>query len=175
MSRLLSNLKWNGYWIDPISVISMPTKTPITLKPVVIDINIQYPPKETFDFISDFSKNPVWQNGMQECTITTEGPLAVGTKYDQKARFMGKDVISKFEVIEFEAGRKVKATTYESSFPITFTRMVDPNGEGSRVRAIIEGDPKGFFKLMGFLLQKKAAKTIQKDYEKLKEILEYKS
>ncbi len=41
----------------------------------------------------------------------------------------------------------VKATTLESTFPFTFTRMVEPFEGGSKVRAIIEGDPKGIFKI----------------------------
>ncbi|MFQ5962307.1 MAG: SRPBCC family protein, partial [Candidatus Methylomirabilales bacterium] len=110
-------------------------------------VEIARPSEEVFAYISNFENNPEWQFGQIEAKFTSEPPLRVGSTYDQVARFLGRQVISEFEVIEYEPDRKVKASSTSGSFPITFTRMVEPSSTGTSVKAIIEGDSSGFFKL----------------------------
>lgn len=135
-------------------------------------IDVARPPAEVFAYISDFENNPAWQGGMVEARFTTEPPLRVGSRYDQVATMMGRRIESSFEVIEYEPGRMVKATTTKSSFPITFTRIVTPIFGGTRVTAIVEGDSSGFFKLAEPLMRRKVRKSIDADYRNLKRILE---
>ena len=45
-------------------------------------------------------------------------------------------VTASVEVVEFEAGRKVKITSRQSRFPITVTRSVEPLAEG-RMDAVV--------------------------------------
>lgn len=138
-----------------------------------IDATIHRPAAEVFAFISDFSKNPTWQSGMKSCEWITEPPLRVGSQYLQRAGFLGRDINSTFEVIEYEADSRVKAHTIESTFPITFTRWVTPLDDGScRVQARIEGDSSGFFRIVEPLMAPLVRRSIRKDYEKLKELLE---
>ena len=138
-----------------------------------IDITIARPAAEVFDYISDFAKNPTWQNGMKSCEWITEPPLQVGSQYLQKAGFMGREINSTFEVLEHEPGARVKAHTIESTFPITFTRWVTPLGESEcRVEALIEGDSSGFFRLVEPLMAPLVRRSIRKDYQRLKELLE---
>ena len=59
-----------------------------------------------------------------------------------------------------------------STFPITFTRMVEPDGEGCRVRAIIEGDPTGVFTLGAPVMRRQVQRTVRQDYANLKQLLE---
>ncbi len=127
---------------------------------------------EVFAYVSDFENNPRWQGGMVEARFTTDPPLRVGTRYEQLARFLGREIRSTFEVIELEPGRLVKATTVESTFPITFTRIVEPAGGGCQVTAIVEGDASGIFKLAEPLMRRKVQRSIDADYARLKELLE---
>ena len=138
-----------------------------------IDITIERQSDEVFALLSDFSRNPEWQNGMQSCEWTSEPPLRVGSTYDQRAGFLGKEILSSFQVVEYEEGRRVKATTVSGSFPITFTRWVEPTGDRStRVRALIEGDASGFFRLMEPLMAPLVRRSIRRDYRRLKDLLE---
>ena len=139
---------------------------------VELNDQIDRPSDEVFSYLSDFRNNPQWQSGMREIKITSDGPLAVGSTYDQVASFLGRDVISSFEVIDYEPGRLVKATSRAGSFPITFTRRVAPLDNGSDVTAVIEGDSTGFFKLAEPLMQRVVQRSIRNDYRKLKEVLE---
>ena len=110
-------------------------------------VTVNRPSEEVFAFLSNFENNPRWQSGMQEASFTSQGPLQVGSTYAQVAKFLGRRIESTFEVIEYEPHRLVKATSTSGSFPITFTRTVEPGSGNTQVRAIIEGDASGFFKL----------------------------
>lgn len=77
-----------------------------------------------------------------------------------------------FEVIGYEPGQMVKATSTSGSFPITFTRLVQAEGEGTRVTAVIEGNAGGFYKLAEPLLARFVQRSVDNDYANLKQILE---
>ena len=139
---------------------------------VNISVDINRSPDEVFDFLSDFENNPKWQNGMKNCTWTSEPPLRVGSTYSQEASFLGRPIVSHFEVIAYEPGRMVKATSPTGTFPITFTRSVEPHGVGTRVKALIEGDSGGVFKIAEPLMAPLVRKSIEADYVRLKELLE---
>lgn len=141
---------------------------------VDVDIEIAHPAQETFRFISNFENNPIWQSGMDECRVITDGLLRVGTRYEQKAHFMGKTITSLFEVVEYIPGERVKATSIESTFPITFTRMVSGDEGRSFVKAHIEGDAGGIFRLAKPIMRWIVNRSIQSDYRNLKRILEAK-
>lgn len=142
------------------------------MKPIHISIHIARPANEVFAYLSNFENNPIWQSGMISATFTSEPPLRVGSTYDQVATFLGRDIITSFEVIEYEVDKKVKAHSVSGTFPITFTRQVEEAEEGSHVTALVEGKPNGFFRLLGPLLRPMVRKNIERDYQKLKQILE---
>lgn len=133
---------------------------------------IDRPSPDVFAYISNFENNPHWQSGMLEAKFTSEGPLRIGSSYVQVARFMGRRIESVFEVIEYKPNQMVKATSVSSSFPITFTRIVEPVDSGTEVTAIIEGDATGFFKLAEPLLKRMVQHSVNADYTNLKRILE---
>jgi hypothetical protein len=139
---------------------------------VHISIDIKRDPADVFAFISDFANNPKWQNGMKSCQWTSEPPLGVGSTYAQEAAFLGRPIFSNFEVIVYEPGKRVKATSPTGTFPITFDRMVEPIEGGTRVKAIIEGDSSGFFKFFEPLMAPMVRRSIEGDYARLKKLLE---
>ena len=139
---------------------------------VETSVVIARPPNEVFAYISNFENNPQWQSGMQEAKFTSEGPLDVGSTYTQVAKFLGRRIESTFEVIEYQPNRMVKASSTSGSFPITFTRIVEPVGSGTKVTAVVEGDASGFFKLAEPLLARMVQRSVGADYANLKRKLE---
>lgn len=69
-----------------------------------IDISIACPAAQVFARLSDFEKNPTWQNGVKFCTWITDSLLRIGSRYDQKAQFSGCDINSVFGVDRVRAG-----------------------------------------------------------------------
>src|SRR5258708_39059635 len=72
--------------------------------------------------------------------------MRVGSRYEQVARFLGKEVRTSFEVSALEQGQLVTISSLPgSSFPLTITRRLDPIDSGRcRVIEVAGGDPSGF-------------------------------
>ena len=133
---------------------------------------IDKPPAVVFAFISNFENNPKWQSGQIEARFTSDGPLGIGSTYEQVAKFLGRQIVSTFEVIAYEPGQMVKASSTAGSFPITFTRMAAAEAEGTKVTAVIKGDASGFYKLAETVMARMVQRSVDKDYQNLKKILE---
>lgn len=140
---------------------------------VTSEVVIHRPADEVFAFLADAENNPAWQQGMERCQWTTTPPIREGSTYQQEARMLGKPIVSTFEVVDFEPGRRITIRTIESSFPIRVTRTVEPTGEGSCLaRARVTGDPSGAFRLAGPLMRRMVERSVRGDYRRLKEHLE---
>lgn len=138
-----------------------------------ISITIERPAADVFAYLSDFSKNPTWQRGMKSCVWLSEPPMQVGSRYEQKAGFAGREINSTFEVVEYDPGVRVKATSIAGTFPITFTRRVTELGPTTtRVEAVIEGDSSGFFRFVEPLMAPLVRRSIRADYRRLRTLLE---
>lgn len=132
------------------------------------------PADEVFEFFSDASNNTKWQAGMVSCEWSSDPPIGVGSLYEQRARFMGRDVISTFVVTRFEPPHMIEIETVESTFPIKVVRTVERLDEGScRVSALITGGPdRGLMRLAAPLMKGRAQKSVDSDYDRLVQLLE---
>lgn len=139
---------------------------------VEVQVDIQRSVEDVFAYITNFENNPKWQNGMVSCTFTTEPPLREGSRYTQVARFMGRTIESKFVVTKFIPNERVEFETTESTFPIQIVRSVKPINGGTRVTAIISGQPGGLMKLFSPLVKPMMRRSIEGDYARLKTLLE---
>lgn len=136
-------------------------------------IEVRRPQVEVFAFVAEFPNDPKWQRGKKSCTWTSEGGLRVGATYRQHATFLGKDVFQNFTVLEVDAPRLVRYESKEGSFPLTVTRTVEDLGDGRcRFTETVEGEPGRFFSLAAPLLQPMVKRTITRDFEVLKKLLE---
>ncbi|WP_347548851.1 SRPBCC family protein [Pseudalkalibacillus hwajinpoensis] len=142
---------------------------------VRVSISIERPPEEVFRYLSNFENNPKWQSGMIDATFTSRGDLREGSTYDQVATFLGKEIRTTFVVTLYKPYDRIQIKSVKSTFPITVTREVDLTDNGSLVTAIVEGEPGGLFNILKPLLQKMVQRSVTKDYENLKQILEQKS
>src|SRR5688500_16651015 len=89
-------------------------------------IEIERPAGDVFAFVSDPTNNPRWQRGQRSCRATSDPPLRVGSTYSQHARFLGRDLVNAFEVVELDPGRRIRWTSTAGTFPLTITRTVEP-------------------------------------------------
>ncbi len=139
---------------------------------VSVDLHIKCSASEVFKFISNMENNPLWQQGMTSCQIIDTMPLRVGQEYIQVSQFLGKRINSHFKITGFEDNYLIKATTIESPFPITFTRIVTGDENNCHVQAFLEGDASKYYKLLEPFIQRMVYKTIHQDYYRLKDLME---
>ncbi|MEA2000434.1 MAG: SRPBCC family protein [Actinomycetota bacterium] len=127
---------------------------------------------DVFAFLADAANNPKWQNGMKTCEWITPAPVAVGSRYDREASFLGRPVLSTFEVLEFDPGHRILIESTKSTFPIRVERRVDSlTASTCRVKAEIEGGPSvpgSVQRLVGWLAQR----AVDRDYNRLVTLLE---
>lgn len=134
---------------------------------------IQRPADEVFAFVADARNNPRWQQGMRSCEWTSPPPIGVGSTYRQEARFLGRPVVTEFEVIAHEPGRSITIASTSGPFPIRVRRSVTPlDATTSRVDAEITGDPGRFFRLAGPVVQRLAQRSVTADYRRLRALLD---
>ena len=140
---------------------------------VSTSIEIERPSDEVFAFVADVPNNPRWQRGQESCTWTTAPPLRVGSTYEQRARFLGKEMRNSFEVVGVDPGQRVKFTSTSGTFPLTITRTVERlSTSSSRFTEQVEGDPRGFFRIGEPLLRQMVKRSIKRDFPRLKALLE---
>jgi uncharacterized membrane protein len=144
------------------------------VKPVVVELEIDRPPEVVWEYMENAEHNPEWLSNMQSAHWTSGPPIAVGSRYEQVARFLGKEVRTSFEVTALDPGRSITISSLPgSSFPIEITRQVEPLGDGrSRVREIAGGDSSGFYRVAEPMLRPVVARNISRAYRRLKQLLE---
>lgn len=144
------------------------------MKPIVVEQEIERPAEVVWEYMENAEHNPEWLSNMRSARWITEPPVAVGSRYDQLARFLGKDVRTSFEVTALEPGRSITISSLPgSSFPIRITREVEPLGpQRTRVREIAEGDASGFYRVAEPLMRPLVRRNIEQAYRRLKQLLE---
>ena len=144
------------------------------MKPVVVEQQIERPAELVWEYMENAEHNPEWLSNVRSARWTTDPPIAVGSRYDQMARFLGKDVRTSFEVTALEPGQSITISSLPgSSFPIRITREVEPLGpQRTRVRETAEGDSSGFYSVAEPLLRPLVRRNIARAYRRLKQLLE---
>jgi len=139
-----------------------------------MSVDIACPPAAVWTYLADAERNTEWLDNMQSCRWLTAPPVAAGSRYEQVARFLGKEVRTTFEVTELRDGELITISSLPgSSFPLTITRQLGPvDARRCRVTEIAGGDPAGFYRLAEPLMRPLVRRNIARAYAKLKLLLE---
>ena len=136
-------------------------------------VEIDRPAADVFAFISDVRNNPRFQQGMRSCVWTSEPPTRVGSTYDQVAAFLGRAIVSKFVIDEYEPGRRIRFRSTSGPLGIVERRTVTPlSRDRSAVEVILDGDTGRYFRWAGPLVRPMVARSVKADYRRLKAVLE---
>jgi uncharacterized membrane protein len=144
------------------------------MKPVITEVEIGRPADVVWEYLENAEHNPEWLRNMSSCRWITDPPIRVGSRYEQVARFLGKEVRTSFEVSALEKERLVTISSLPgSSFPLTITRKLDPIDAGRcRVTEIAGGDPSGFYRVAEAPMRVMVRFNINRAYRRLKQLLE---
>ena len=86
-------------------------------------IVINRPVEEVFAYATDSKNNAKWQSGLKESTLTSDGPLGVGSMIKDVRTLAGRDMESMVEVTAYEPSKQfnLKVTSGPVPFVITQT------------------------------------------------------
>jgi hypothetical protein len=134
---------------------------------------IDRPPAEVFDFVSDMTNAPRWQNGLHQVRRLTPGPLRVGTEHDFVRRFAGREVASRNRFVALEPGRFVAFEFPEGWITGRGSYQVEPDGHGgSLLTSRVELNVKGRLRLLEPILARVLRRDVRRDDEALRTLLE---
>ncbi len=63
---------------------------------------INRPVEEVFAYVTDVENEPQWISEVAEVRKTSDGPMGVGSTYDNIVHFLGRRIVDPHEVIQYE-------------------------------------------------------------------------
>ena len=133
---------------------------------------INRPVDEVFAFTNDPNNNAKWQEGVIESRVTKQTDEMVGTIVTDVRKLMGRKMESELEIVAFEPNKKTKLKIIKGPVEMEVTQIYEVVDGGTKVSVTMEGEPGGFFKLMGGALEKQFQEQNDRNFQKLKEIME---
>jgi hypothetical protein len=140
---------------------------------VITEIVIDRSAADVARFTMDPDNAPVWYENIKSAEWKSAPPLAVGSRVAFVAHFLGRRLAYTYEIIELTPGEKLVMRTAEGPFAMETTYTWEALGRGStRMTLRNRGEPKGFSKLMGPLMERAMGRANRKDLQRLKQVLE---
>ncbi len=135
---------------------------------------INRPLQEVFDYVANRENLPEWSAPIQEVRKETQGPLLEeGARFTTVAKFLGRRFETPFEVSVHEPPRRHTDRSTGGPFPQEYTHIFEEvAGGGTRLTEVTDGEPGGFFRLAGPLLEIAVRRQFRADLETLKDLLE---
>jgi uncharacterized protein YndB with AHSA1/START domain len=127
-------------------------------------------PEEVFAYATDPANVPEWQSSALEASV--DGPLQAGASGREVRKFLGRRMESTIRIEAYEPPRRFAIQVTSGPVPFHVEQTVEPEGTGSRVSVVIEGEPGGFFKLAEQLVERAVRRELEGNLATLKDILE---
>lgn len=140
---------------------------------VLTEIVIERSCAEVSAYAADPSHAPLWYVNIESVVWRTPEPVAVGSRMDFVARFLGRRLAYTYEVVELVPGERLVMRTAQGPFPMETTYTWQPV-EAGRTRMTLRnrGEPAGFAKVTAPVMVAAMRRANQKDLASLKRILE---
>ena len=139
---------------------------------VVTEIVIARPRAEVAAFACDPDNATRWYENIESVEWRTPPPLAVGSRLEFVARFLGRRLAYTYEVREHVPGERFVMSTAQGPFPMETTYTFEDAPGGSRMTLRNRGEPSGFAKVGAPLMERAMRRANQADLRRIKDILE---
>lgn len=140
---------------------------------VLTEVVIGQPIDVVAEYVGDPSNAPEWYANIESVKWLTEPPVAVGSRMDFVAHFLGRRLAYTYEVVELVPQRRLVMRTAQGPFPMETSYEWAPSGEGSTHMSLRNrGEPSGFAGVAAPLMAAAMRRANQKDLARLKSVLE---
>ena len=145
---------------------------------VTTEIVIHRPRAEVAAYAGDPGHAPEWYANIASVEWRTEPPLAVGSRLDFVARFLGRRLAYTYEVVEHVAGERLMMRTAQGPFPMetTYTWVdAEPTSAGqatTRMSLRNRGEPSGFAAVTAPVMARAVRRANRADLARLARLLE---
>ncbi|GIJ50531.1 ATPase [Virgisporangium aliadipatigenens] len=140
---------------------------------VLTDIIIERPCAEVAAYAADPSHAPTWYANIESVVWRTPAPVAVGSRMDFVARFLGRRLAYTYEVVELVPGERLVMRIAQGPFPMETTYTWEPvDPERTRMTLRNRGEPAGFARMSAPMMAAAMRRANSKDLANLKRLLE---
>ena len=140
---------------------------------VVTHIEMNLPRERVAAYAMDPDNATNWYENIKSVVWQTPKPLAVGSRFEFVARFLGRRLAYTYEVRELVPGERFVMATAEGPFPMeTSYEWEDTAGGGTRMTLRNRGEPSGFSRAAAPMMARAMRRANAKDLGRLKTILE---
>lgn len=140
---------------------------------VEVEATIRRPPAVVAAFAGDPTNATEWYANIKTVDWQTPPPVAVGSRMDFVAQFLGRRLAYTYEVVELEPERRLVMRTADGPFPMETTYTWEAAGEGTtRMTLRNRGNPSGFSRVAAPMMERAMRRATTKDLARLKAFLE---
>ena len=100
-------------------------------------------PETLFDYITDPERLPEWQTTKVSVEQITPGEIGQGTRLRERTKGTRGEFDQVTEFTVFDRPRKLHVTIVEGPYPVNGTWTLEPEGDGTRVHFVAEGELGG--------------------------------
>ena len=139
---------------------------------VSTEITIDRPVEVVAAFAAEPANVPEWYENIESVEWRTGPPLAVGSRMEFVARFLGRRLRYTYEVAEHVPGERFVMRTAEGPFPMETTYTWTAEGTATRMTLRNRGEPSGFSRFVAPMMAPAIRRANRKDLQRLKSRLE---
>lgn len=115
------------------------------MKPIHQQIEINWPLKALFHYVSDISNNPAWQHDVEDAEWLTGLRKDPGARFTCKQSAAGQSVT--YEITELKPYRKRSVTVLSERLQPTYSIEFEPHGQNTVLKLTIRFSARGVSKL----------------------------
>ncbi|MEU4390879.1 SRPBCC family protein [Kribbella sp. NPDC023855] len=140
---------------------------------VLTEIVIERPVAEVAAYAGEPGNAPEWYANIESVEWLTEPPIAVGSRMNFVAHFLGRRLAYTYEVIELVPLERLVMRTAQGPFPMETSYQWSAERDGAtRMTLRNRGEPSGFAGVAGPLMAAAMRRANQKDLARLKALME---
>jgi uncharacterized membrane protein len=142
-----------------------------------VDVQVETVIERPVDLVATFAGDPTnapqWYANIRSVDWRTPPPVAVGSRMDFVAQFLGKRLAYTYDVVELEPGERLVMRTAEGPFPMETTYTWQALGDDrTRMTLRNRGEPTGFGSVAAPVMAVAIRRANRKDLAALKALLE---
>ena len=138
---------------------------------VAVEAVLPYPRELVASYAGDPSNAPEWYANIISVRWRTPPPVAVGSRMDFEARFLGRRLSYTYEVVELDPEERLVMRTADGPFPMETTYTWESVAKGTRMTLRNRGTPSGFAKVAAPVMARAMKGAMTKDLAHLEERL----
>ena len=133
---------------------------------------INRPPQEVFDFVTNLSNDPQWQNRIESVERLSDGPIGIGSTWRYVTSTLGRKNKADIQMTSYDPPYQSSVKAVNGPVPFENTHTFQAQDGGTLLTFTGQAEFGGFFKMAEGLAGKQLEKQMEADTAALKKLLE---